>query len=132
MTPRKLAIVKCACGREAELVDGSVIYPHRRDLYAKQFYRCAPCGAYVGCHPNTQTPLGTLADGPTRAARARVHAAFDPLWKSGRWRRRDAYGWLANELNIPYQRCHIGTFDLTRCSQAQQVIANLLATTQRT
>ena len=131
MARRAVPAPTCPCGREAELVNGAVIYPHRRDLAAKLFYRCAPCGAYVGCHPNTKTPLGTLADAHTRAARAAVHAAFDPLWKSGRWARRDAYGWLANALGIPYRRCHIGLFDLGSCLRAVEVIDALVKNTVR-
>ena len=36
------------CGLSATLVDGTVIYPHRRDVAAKKYWHCSPCDAYVG------------------------------------------------------------------------------------
>lgn len=43
--------VKCDyCGKDAELVTGDVIYPHRSDLAPLKFWRCEDCEAYVGCH----------------------------------------------------------------------------------
>ncbi len=84
------------CGRTAELVDGSAIYPRRPALAHKRFYRCLPCDAYVGCHDGTENPLGRLANAELRREKMRVHAAFDPLWKDyGRRVRRRAYRWLA-------------------------------------
>lgn len=103
------------CHRDAELVGGNKIYPHRPDLLHKKFWRCTPCEAYVGCHPGTDKPLGRLANAELRRAKQRAHAAFDPLWKSGTMRRKDAYAWLAGAIGVAKQNCHIGMFDVDAC-----------------
>jgi len=103
------------CGKPSELVGGDAIYPHREDLYNKRFYRCAPCKAYVGCHPNTEKPLGRLANAELRRAKMDAHKAFDSTWKSGALSRSQAYRWLAESLEIPADECHIGMFDVEAC-----------------
>lgn len=115
-------MVQCPyCAREAELVGGLKIYPHRPDLSEKQFYLCEPCNAYVGCHPNTTRPLGRLADAKLRRAKMAAHAAFDPIWKSGKLHRASAYKWLATQLCIPRKECHIGMFDVGLCTLVVKV-----------
>ena len=96
-------------------VNGKVIYPHRQDLYDKLFYQCPPCDAYVGCHPGTDRPLGRLANAELRHAKSAAHAAFDPLWSHGARNRKSAYVWLAQQLGIAVDQCHIGYFDLEQC-----------------
>ena len=112
------------CQRPAERVTGVVIYPHRPDLADKRFFLCRPCGAYVGTHPDGK-PLGRLANAELRAAKQHVHAAFDPLWKSGRLTRSNAYGKLADMLGIPMSECHIGMFDVDMCRQAWRAAREL-------
>jgi Protein of unknown function (DUF3268). len=80
------------------------------------------CDAYVGCHPDTKTPLGRLANRELRAARSKAHAAFDPLWKSRVIRRSEAYRWLAEKLGIPLSECHIGMFDTGMCEKVVVVV----------
>jgi hypothetical protein len=109
------------CGALAILVGGDVIYPHRPDLASKKFWQCAPCGAYVGCHEaghgqgDGTTPLGRLANAELRKAKSAAHAAFDPLWKSRRMTRKEAYAWLASALKIDPDDAHIGMFDVGQC-----------------
>jgi hypothetical protein len=113
------------CSREAKLVNGRTIYPHRPDLAHKPFYHCDPCRAWVGCHPKPMrtrnglpggyVPLGRLATAELRKAKMAAHAAFDPLWKSGGMSRQSAYAWLAGALGISADNCHIGMFDLDGC-----------------
>ena len=112
------------CRHPAMLVSGAVIYPTRADLAAKVFWACDPCQAWVGCHDGTQNPMGRLADAELRAAKIAAHAAFDPLWRGGSMKRRDAYRWLADQLSMPPSRCHIGWFDLARCRQVVSAVAN--------
>ena len=57
-------------------------------------YYCEPCNAYVGCHKNSRKPLGTLANKELRELRIRTHEIFDPLWKSGKMTRSEAYKML--------------------------------------
>ena len=114
------------CNSPSQLVSGDVIYPHRQDLHHLNFWRCAPCNAYVGCHKlganvngvrsDGTIPLGMLADPELRIAKQRAHAAFDPLWLNKYFdSRRDAYKWLAKKLGISPKACHIGMFDVSHC-----------------
>lgn len=112
------------CENKAEGVDGSVIYPHRKDLHSKWFYRCAPCDAYVGCHPYTRNPLGRLANAELRKFKSLAHRAFDPLWKKGEMTRSEAYKALATEMDIPKKECHIGMFDVVQCKRVIAICLN--------
>lgn len=94
------------------------------------------CDAYVGTHPDG-LPKGILANPPLRKLKREVHALFDPLWMdahvaypdlkqiSGHIRaimRGRAYAWLAKQLRIAKDECHIGKFDDARCIQAIAVL----------
>lgn len=115
--------VRCPyCNKPAKIVNGKVIYPHRPDLAGKKFWQCAACDAYVGCHGFNPRhgyrgiePLGRLANRELRAAKMAAHAAFDPIWQSGRKTRTQAYSDLASRLGIPMSQCHIGLFDVEMC-----------------
>ena len=118
----------CECGAFAVLVGGEAIYPHRPDLYHKKFWQCAPCDAYVGCHPPVKAngkggqgdgtvPLGRLANAELRRWKNSAHRVFDPLWRDGPMRRKQAYQWLAKKLGIEFKDCHIGMFDVQLCKQ---------------
>jgi hypothetical protein len=108
------------------LVGGAAIYPHRRDLYGKRFYRCS-CGAFVGCHPGTDKALGSCAGPETRKARSAAHAAFDPIWKSGKMKRSDAYRALAGRMGIAPERCHISWMGRSEALRAASEAAALAA-----
>ncbi|WP_448952181.1 zinc-finger-containing protein [Labrys neptuniae] len=128
---RAVAPICDYCQTMSELVTGADIYQHRPDLKDKRLYRCEPCGAWVGCHPGTLKPLGRLANAELRAAKQRAHAAFDPLWKAKMLRegikqheaRGAAYLWLAAELGIPGDDCHIGMFDVATCQRVVEICA---------
>ena len=119
------------CGKPAQLTTGDYIYPHRHDLADRHFWVCWPCDAYVGCHAkgaqvgrvtsDGTLPLGRLANAALRKAKSRAHAAFDPLWRSGNMKRRQAYGWLASQLGIPVDDCHIGMFNEQQCARVEAV-----------
>ena len=102
---------------------GNEIYPLSERLWHKTFYVCWICDAYVGCHPGSDKPLGSLANAELRAARVKTHTLhFDPLWKNQRLfgygdARRKAYEWLAGKLGIRVEDCHIGQFDLETCNK---------------
>lgn len=112
------------CGNKAKLVNGTVIYPHRQDLFHKNFWLCHPCGAYVGTHKNSRTftALGRLANAELRKAKIEAHAAFDPLWQSGDMERREAYAMLSEKLGISRNSCHIGMFDVDMCQRVVEVM----------
>ena len=110
------------CPGLATITTGKVIYPHSPDLFQKPFWRCGDCGAYVGCHPGTYTPLGSLANKETRQARLQAHAVFDARWKFGsNMTRKEAYTWLAAELGLHVDQCHIGMFDLATCKRVMKL-----------
>lgn len=115
-TERKTTAPVCPyCQKRSRLTDGAEVYPHRPDLKHKRFYLCAPCDAFVGCHPDSTQALGGPANAELRSARTAAHRAFDPIWRSGKKSRSQAYSWLAGELGIDQDRCHIGMFDLETC-----------------
>lgn len=121
-----MIVVVCPyCGDVVHMVKGDVIYPHRPDLFHKNFYRCEPCGAHVGCHPGTTKPLGRLANAELRKAKSAAHAAFDPLWKQGLMSRTKAYKWLSDALQIKPQDCHIGMMDVADCRRVVDAARNL-------
>lgn len=112
-------IPKCDyCESNAVLKDGEFIYPHRPDLYYLCFWVCIPCNAWVGCHKNSDNkPLGRLAKKDLRRKKLMAHNCFDKLWKSYRMKRCEAYQWLADNLNINKNKCHMGLFDIDTCNK---------------
>lgn len=102
--------------KDVPMVTGKEIYPHRKDLWKKKFFRCEPCKAYVGCHRDGR-PLGRLANRYLRRWKIKAHEVFDPLWKSGEMKRQEAYNWLAEKLGIPVEECHMGMFDSDMCKR---------------
>ena len=114
------------CARRAVLLEDSTpVY----GLDHGPLWRCPSCPAWVGCHRGSRDPLGRLADLELRRAKQAAHRFFDPLWRHAerdlgwsRWRARSsAYAWLADELGIPPDDCHIGWFDLGHCRRAVAV-----------
>lgn len=98
------------------------------EIYGRSFgdwpwaYRCSKkeCGAYVGMHPKTNIPLGTLADQRTRDARKEAKDWFNPIWQDGLMTRTQAYHWLAEQLGITkVEECHIGWFDEDMCERVK-------------
>lgn len=117
---------KCpCCDGWSKKVTGADIYRGRPDLGRKVFYRCAPCDAYVGCHPGTDKPLGTLADKRLRRARSRAHSVFDPLWRNAEHKgkaRRAAYARLVKALGVDGDDCHIACFDEAQCARVVELV----------
>ncbi|WP_258087493.1 DUF3268 family zinc-finger domain-containing protein, partial [Xenorhabdus bovienii] len=84
-------------------------------------YICWSCDARVGMHPDTNIPLGTLADMPTRRARQSGKEKFEQMRTFRNWERTDAYRWLAWQLGISFNRCHFGWFDTDMCNKAANI-----------
>lgn len=59
-----------------------------------------------------------LVDAATHQARSAAHAAFDPIWKSGRVSRSRAYALLARELGIAADGCHFKFMDRAQAEEA--------------
>ncbi len=100
-----------------ELVNNSTIY---RKEYGKWpwMYLCIKCKSYVGLHPFTNIPLGTLADQETRNARKFAKSKFMKLLDTPKLTRSQAYQLLAHYMQIEYSKCHFGWFDVKMCSMA--------------
>lgn len=75
----------------------------------------------LGCRsiPRRSAPPGS----DLAKARIAAHAAFDPLWQSGRMTRTKAYSELARRLGIPKHMAHMQMFDKATC---ERVIALFL------
>jgi hypothetical protein len=124
----------CAeCGSKCAKKTGEDVYPHREDLAHLVIWVCQ-CGARVGCHPGTDTALGTAAGSELRAVRMNAHKEFDRLWKtkmltrglSKREARNAGYAWLAKEMGMTTDECHIGMMNKSHCIQVVNLCMNLL------
>lgn len=97
------------CEKPAVLTDSAEIYGRSYG----PIWLCRPCDARVGCHPDGETPLGSLAGPRLREMRKAFHVVFDKLWKDaplskrqqarGRW-----YKELAKRLDLPVAEVHGG------------------------
>ena len=107
--------------------DGLVRIGTHEEVYGRDYsdwpyvYICESCRAYVGLHPFTAIPLGTLADQKTRDARKKCKPSFELLWRSGKMTRTQAYEWLAGKLGIPVGECHFGWFTPEQCEKAEKI-----------
>lgn len=110
------------CGADAVLSDSRVIYGTSYGLA----WICGDyprCDSFVGCHAGTSRPKGTLANPELRAARKVAHAAFDPRWQRRGGRGRSAaYRWLARQLGLSEDECHVGLMDLEMCRRVVEVV----------
>jgi hypothetical protein len=87
------------------------------------------CGAYVGCHPGTNKPLGRVADAELRKWKGEAHRYFDALWKrraranNARYNntRDRAYTWLSGQLGLERKYTHIGMFDVEQCKKVVEL-----------
>lgn len=84
--------------------------------YGRRF-ACHTAGCTVACWDN-ETSLP--ADDETRRLRHECHQAFDPLWKKGGRqqfkKRKDAYRWMENLLQLEPRDSHIGMLDAGQCA----------------
>lgn len=102
-----------SCKKEAPWVENKARYGRN---FGKSYmcYFCKDCDTYVGCHNNTRTPLGTMADKYTMKLRRNAHAVFDKLWKSGKMSRGEAYKKLSDIFG---KEIHIGASDAEMCKK---------------
>src|SRR5690606_21982374 len=114
------------CGGPVELVANAARYGR---LYGDwpYAYRCSPCDAHVGRHPNTESPLGILADRALRSAKTEAKHKWQQLSRLKGWKRGEAYRWLAEAMEIPRPECHFGHFDESRCGLALELCSKELS-----
>lgn len=101
-----------------------VVFTSNAEIYGREYgtgkcYLCRNCRAFVGVHPGTDKPLGTLADEELRSWRKAAHFWFDQIWKKPLrlTTRYKAYGWLAERLELPREKTHIGMFEKEECEK---------------
>lgn len=107
------------CHEPAEFISSAEFYG--RD-YGSNLYICRPCGARVGTHKNSKRPLGTMANVKLRALRKICHRQFDPKWKSKQMSRSAAYRWLAEKMEVPQEKAHIGMFNEEQCYKLIKIL----------
>lgn len=129
MRPRVMCQPQCPyCGEDAVLVDKSVVY---RQGDGGKVWLCEPCRAWVGVEIGSRgnTPKGRLAKSLLRAKKVKAFFYFDRVWRWvaeqhnwSEWKARHAaYGWLAEQMGIKPEDCHIGFFD----DAATQVVIDI-------
>ncbi|OFS73859.1 hypothetical protein HMPREF3173_10260 [Pseudomonas sp. HMSC08G10] len=110
------------CGDQVDLVCNSEIYNGRSYGDWPYAYLCSGCYAYVGLHPDTDIPLGTLADSALRAVRNRCKAVFHKHITDTGMGRTQAYRWLAEQMKIDVGACHFGWFEQADCERAEAIV----------
>lgn len=111
---------------------GEVKVAHHDEIYGKAYgewpwaYLCTGCRAYVGMHPFTNIPLGTLADAPLRKARKECKQPFEMLWQSKKMTRDEAYEGLAYHMGLSVEECHFGWFGIEQCHRARDWSVSML------
>ena len=117
---RPLFCCGCQADVSARLTSGKEIYPHRRDLHDLPFWKCDVCKNFVGCHHKTKDrtrPLGCIPTPAIKRERQRIHQVLDPIWKSGRYGRRELYSMVAHVLGV--EEYH--TAEIRSVEQAREV-----------
>lgn len=110
----------CGPDTPVSLVSNSEIYGREYGDWPYAYF-CKSCDSYIGVHPNTDIPLGTLANRELREARKKNKPLFLDLQKVRRWTRKQAYSWLANKMGIPVSNCHWGWFEEEECQKAGDI-----------
>lgn len=110
------------CGSDVEYVNNKEIYGRSYGRWP-YMYRCVDkqCDSYVGCHPNTTIPLGSLANREMREARKSGKKRFFDVLSLEGWSRSKGYKWLSEQMGIPASETHWGMFDVARARQASEI-----------
>ncbi|USD59038.1 hypothetical protein J4N45_10900 [Vibrio sp. SCSIO 43140] len=117
----------CYCGSSVGIL-------HHNDIYGREYgdwpwvYACSCCDSYVGLHPFTDIPLGTLADKTLRDTRNQCKRFFTRLHTYHGLSRNDAYHRLASEMGIDKESCHFGWFDIEQCVKAKNACLRIAET----
>jgi hypothetical protein len=116
------------CGSKVDYVNNEAIYGRSYGKWPYA-YRCSSftCDSYVGVHPNTKIPLGTLADRATREARKQYKPMFFDLLAQKGWHRGKGYNWLSKAMSIPPEETHWGMFNVERCKLAGELCLKEMA-----
>ena len=85
------------CGKKARWCENKEVYGRN---YGRSYmcYYCKSCDAYVGCHNNSKTPMGTMANKKLRSLRNEVHRILDPIWQETDITRSQLYEMISEEF----------------------------------
>lgn len=116
---KRKAIYCPYCGAKATLHPSRYVYGDAaiKDGFLYVCDRYPKCDAYVGAHPRSHQPMGTLANGDLRNKRIQAHQAFDWLWKSGSMKKWQAYKWMQGALALNERQAHIAMFSEYMCDR---------------
>lgn len=124
MSKKKIWCCECQADINARLANGEEIYPHRPDLFELFFWIHDECGNYVGCHNNRKIdptePLGCIPNKTIKKLRGEIHKLLDPLWQSGKYKRKALYALLSNKFGKEYH-----TADIKTTGEAKEIIEYL-------
>lgn len=113
------------CGGTVKLCNNSEIYGVSIGNWPF-VYACQKCGeSYVGVHPDTDIPLGTMADKALRGLRARAKESFHAYLIKVKMDRRAGYKWLSETLGLPLSNTHFGFFNSVDAQRALDICNNL-------
>lgn len=125
--------IRCPyCGSPAILKDASYVYGDKSR--GGRVYVCSHyprCDSYVGVHPGTNLPKGTLANKELRLKRIQAHQIFDQIWKQKILTKADAYRWIADKFCLNDSQAHIGHFSNYMCDQVIIESAKVLHNNRR-
>ena len=114
----KIKCMPCQKEIDAQLITGKMAYPYRSDLIDLRFFQCPHCFNFVGTHEDNglinPVPLGCIVGEDVRKSRIYIHKLIDPVWKSGRIKRRALYRKISNDLKYKYHTANIETIDEAR------------------
>lgn len=120
--------------KTCSLCGGPVIFTSNAVIYGREYgsgrcYLCTKCGAFVGTHkPWPREAMGLLADERMRKGKKLCHSLFDAFWRGkpkAQKKRQDLYFWLSRQLDIPFEDCHFGHFDLERLRAAYRILSGI-------
>lgn len=115
------------CGLAAVLREDS--YVHGGNGMGKYLYVCKnypDCNAYVGVHPGTKIPMGTLADSELRNKRIKAHKMLMAICENGLMTKKEAYRWIETMFGIDSSEAHIAKFSDYRCEELMKNCRNML------
>lgn len=112
------------CGGKVHIVGNEVVYGKKYGNYPWMFL-CTSCKSYVGIHPQTAIPLGTLANKETRQSRSLAKDSFNLIKDHLNIDRSAAYQWLSEQMNLPVDETHIGWFDIDQCNKVVEIYNTL-------
>lgn len=116
---------------ECHFCSGRVQIATHQEVYGRDYsdwpyvYLCQGCGAYVGLHPFTAIPLGTLADKATRQARKECKNPFECIWQSRLMSRSQAYGWLAEKWGSPQRNATLVGLTLSSANKRNRYVKTI-------